>query len=135
MLEVDRQRRCQSYIGFLNQADGSVELTALDWQNSHTIIDALTQLVDKHPGQKITIVWDNAGWHKSRELKQHLGKGNRFADITLLWLPPYCPDHNPIEHVWGEAKTHISNLQRPHFTDTRNAFETYIRKKKFPYRL
>jgi len=135
VLEVDRQRRCQSYIGFLNQADGSVELTALDWQNSHTIIDALTQLVDKHPGQKITIVWDNAGWHKSRELKQHLGKGNRFADITLLWLPPYCPDHNPIEHVWSEAKTHISNLQRPHFTDTRNAFETYIRKKKFPYRL
>ena len=57
VLEVDRQRRCQSYIGFLNQADGSVELTALDWQNSHTIIDALTQLVDKHPGQKITIVW------------------------------------------------------------------------------
>lgn len=135
VLEVDRQRRSQSYIGFLNHADGSVELMALDWQNTHTIIDALTRLVENHPGQKITIVWDNAGWHRSHNLRQHLGEGNRFENITLEWLPPYCPDHNPIEHVWGEAKQHISNHQRPHFNDTREAFETYIQQKKFPYRL
>ncbi len=67
VLEVDRTRRSQSYIGFLDHTDGSVVLMALDWQNSHTIIEALTQLVENHPDQKITIVWDNAGWHKSRE--------------------------------------------------------------------
>ena len=40
-----------------------------------------------------------------------------------------------IEHVWNEAKHHISNHQRATFADTRHAFETYIQNNKFPYRL
>lgn len=54
--------------------------------------------------------------------------------IHLINLPPYAPDHNPIEHVWNEAKHHISNLQHPTFTDTRHTFETYITENTFPYR-
>jgi transposase len=43
---------------------------------------------------------DNATFHKSEETKQLLeSKGH-----TLLYLPPYSPDYNPIEHKWAQAK-------------------------------
>lgn len=134
-LRVNRITQAQSYIGFLHEHDGTVDLTALDWQNSDTIIQALTELTLKHPGKRIVIVWDNAKWHTSKHLRSHLGQGNPLENIHLINLPPYAPDHNPIEHVWNEAKNHISNHQHTTFTDTRHAFETYITTNKFPYRL
>ena len=49
---------------------------------------------------KSVIVMDNATFHKRQDthdlLKRH---GHR-----ILWLPPYSPDLNPIEHVWAWVK-------------------------------
>lgn len=134
-IRVDRKRQSQSYIGFLHEADGSVDLMRLDWQNTSNIVKALTDLTLKYPDKTIVVVWDNAGWHKSKKLREHLGKGNILERIHLINLPPYSPNKNPIERVWGEGKRSISNRQRAHFEDTRNAFETFIRSNKFPYRL
>ena len=134
-IRVDRKRQSQSYIGFLHEADGSVDLMRLDWQNTSNIVKALTDLTLKYPDKTIVVVWDNAGWHKSKKLREHLGKGNILERIHLINLPPYSPNKNPIERVWGEGKKSISNRQRAHFEDTRNAFETFIRSNKFPYRL
>nr|WP_275542148.1 hypothetical protein [Corynebacterium glutamicum] len=39
MLGVDRVRQAQSYIGFLSQATGEVDLMWLTWPNTDTIID------------------------------------------------------------------------------------------------
>ena len=134
-MRVDRKRQSQSYIGFLHEADGNVDLMRLDWQNTSNIVKALTDLTLKYPDKTIVVVWDNAGWHKSKKLREHLGKGNVLERIHLINLPPYSPNKNPIERVWGEGKRSISNRQRAHFEDTRNAFETFIRSNKFPYRL
>ena len=132
---VDRKRQSQSYIGFLHEADGNVDLMRLDWQNTSNIVKALTDLTLRYPDKKIVVVWDNAGWHKSKKLREHLGEGNILERIHLINLPPYSPHKNPIERVWGEGKRSISNRQRAHFEDTRNAFETFIRSNKFTYRL
>ena len=99
------------------------------------MLKALTDLTLKYPDKTIVVVWDNAGWHKSKKLREHLGKGNILERIHLINLPPYSPNKNPIERVWGEGKKSISNRQCAHFEDTRNAFETFIRSNKFPYRL
>ncbi|MDO5082320.1 MAG: IS630 family transposase [Arachnia propionica] len=134
-LKVNRITQTQSYIGFLHETDGSVDLIALDWQDSDNIVNALTELTLTYPTKRIVIVWDNATWHTSKHLRSHLGEGNPLENIHLINLPPYAPDHNPIEHVWNEAKNHISNQQRASFTETRHAFETYITNNKFPYRI
>ena len=134
-IRVDRERKAQNYIGFLHQDDGTVDLMGLDWQNSHTISNALIDLTLKHPDKDIVIVWDNAAWHKFKELKQELGATKNLERVHLINLPPYCPDLNPIEHVWKEAKDSISNHQRATFENTRTAFETFITSNKFPYRL
>lgn len=134
-LSVDRVRQAQSYIGFLSQTTGEVDLLRLEWQNTDTIIEALTTLVGRHPGKKITVVWDNARWHRSKKLREHLGEGNVLANVHLVWLPPYAPDHNPIEKVWNEAKAAISNRQRLVFEDTCIGFETFIGSSTFSYRI
>ena len=45
------------------------------------------------PGSHALIVLDGAGWHGARELKIP-------DNLTLLALPPYSPELNPIENVW-----------------------------------
>jgi transposase len=45
------------------------------------------------PGAHAVLVLDGAGWHTSHALDP---PGN----ITLLCLPPYSPELNPVENVW-----------------------------------
>jgi transposase len=50
-------------------------------------------------------------------------------------MPPYAPDHNPIEHVWNTTKQAVANLQRHTFEDTKKAFAGYIAGRQFRYGL
>lgn len=46
------------------------------------------------------IVMDNASFHKRADTRQCL----EAAGHSVLFLPPYSPDLNPIEHTWAQAK-------------------------------
>jgi transposase len=46
------------------------------------------------PGAHAVLVLDGAGWHGAREL---VIPGN----ISLLHLPPYAPELNPVKNVWA----------------------------------
>ena len=46
------------------------------------------------------IVMDNAAFHRKRELEK-LSEG---AKCSILFLPPYSPDLNPIEQFWSWLK-------------------------------
>ena len=60
----------------------------------------LTQdLIPKLPERSI-LVMDNATFHKRNDMREAL----ELAGHTLLYLPPYSPDLNPIEHKWAHAK-------------------------------
>src|SRR3712207_7007353 len=39
------------------------------------------------------LVLDRAGWHRARKLVVP-------SNVTLVWLPPYSPQLNPVERVW-----------------------------------
>jgi transposase len=43
---------------------------------------------------------NNASFHKQAEMQDALGA----AGHTLLYLPPYSPDLNPIEKKWAQIK-------------------------------
>ena len=134
-LRVDRERKSQKRIGFLHESDGSVDLMRLERGNTENIVKALIELTLKYPGKEIVLVWDNASYHNSKELNLKMEEVENLRRVQFIYLPPYSPDKNPIEHVWNEAKNSISNIQRADFEDTRDAFETFIRETKFKYRL
>jgi transposase len=45
------------------------------------------------------VILDGAGWHRSQGL---LVPGN----ITLLALPPYSSELNPVERIWHYLRSH-----------------------------
>ncbi|WP_284144052.1 IS630 family transposase [Ottowia testudinis] len=50
------------------------------------------------------IVLDNAAFHTSKRTQRLIEQ----SGCELLFLPPYCPDLNPIEKLWG----HLKRLRR-----------------------
>jgi transposase len=47
------------------------------------------------------VVMDNLPAHKSPDVAQAI----QSSGATLLYLPPYSPDFNPIENMWSKIKT------------------------------
>lgn len=59
------------------------------------------------PGQ--VLIYDNASFHKASRLKEILEK----VGVTVLPLPTYSPDLNPIENHWAVAKARIRKYRKP----------------------
>lgn len=133
ILKVDRTKQRQNYFGALNIRTHRHHLVPLSWQNTKTMIGALRALTRKYPGKKLAIVWDNAKWHRSKELRSHLGKGKEFAHIRFIWMPPYAPDENPEEHVWKYGKDAIADRVYTSFAELRKTFERAVSGKVFLY--
>lgn len=72
------------------------------------IFDAwiVESLIPKLPPKSLVIL-DNAAFHKGATMKKAL----ESAGHTLLYLPPYSPDLNPIEKKWAQAKARRRKLR------------------------
>jgi transposase len=69
------------------------------YMNAH--LRHISKLVGRN--RHVVLVLDQAGWHVAKALKVP-------RNITLLHLPPYSPELNPIERVWSYLKGHyLSN--------------------------
>jgi transposase len=55
--------------------------------------------VRRQVGTKLLLVWDRLNVHRSAAKQLQ-----RRADLPIEWLPPYAPDLNPVEQVWGHSK-------------------------------
>lgn len=131
IIKVERKRKAQSFIGFLNLQTGEELLYRLAWQKQDEIIPVLETLVKKYPNRRICIIWDNARFHHGKKLKAKLG--TTLKRIHLINLPPYAPDHNPQEHVWKYGKDKLANSQRESLEETVLAFESIVMSRKYPY--
>jgi len=135
ILKVDRDKQAQSYIGFLNQKTFRCEVYEMAWQNQEEVLEAFKRFLETHPKKQIAIVWDNAAFHKGQKIRAALAKGQLLERVHLIPMPPYAPDHNPIEHVWNTAKQAVANIQHRTFEQTKQAFTGYIAGRLFKYGL
>src|SRR3954454_4425037 len=51
------------------------------------------------PGVHAVLVWDGAGYHVGKELVVP-------ANVSLINLPPYSPELNPVENLWHYLRAH-----------------------------
>jgi len=79
-------------------------------QNSQTTIEFLKKLLKIYQNRKIFLIWDGAGWHKSKEIRQFLSEINKGKiRLELFNFPPYSPEFNPQEHVWKALRQKITH--------------------------
>jgi transposase len=133
IVKVNRKKQSQSYIGFLNQKNYQCHLYEMPWQNSDEVLKAAKQFLEEYPDKKICIVWDNAAFHRSKAIREELKTGGILERVHLIAMPPYAPDHNPIEHVWNTAKQAVANIQQDTFEATKEAFGDFVASRPFRY--
>ena len=61
------------------------------------------ELLKKLPKDHV-IIMDNAAFHKKEVLYQIVKKYSQ----ELIFLPPYSPEYNPIEHTWSALKRKVA---------------------------
>ena len=78
-------------------SDGMLDTLILPHVNSICMQVFLDEVSVRYPNERIVMIMDGAGWHKSSALKVP-------ANMHLVSLPPYSPELNPVEHLWDELR-------------------------------
>jgi putative transposase len=105
----------------------SLEGQLLEQSYEHTItgvqVQDFLQKLAKGVEGKLLVFWDNAPIHRSRLVKTYLesDEGKRF---TIVPLPPYAPECNPIEWLWAWVKkNHLANLAAKNLDELKAAWQ------------
>jgi hypothetical protein len=94
--------------------DGAVapatgERCFLEWPYLHAdtfqlFVDAFAQAF---PDRVNILLLDNSGAHTAQRIRWP-------ENLRCVWLPPYCPELNPIERVWRDLKDDLAWQQFAH---------------------
>ncbi|WP_051383763.1 transposase [Propionibacterium acidifaciens] len=131
---MDRKKTSQSFFGALSPTSKRVTLYPVEGnQNTEQTILALERLQRETETEKIAVVLDNARFHHAKALTALHEPGRLLERITPIHLPPYAPDHNPVEHVRNAAKNNIATIQRETPEETLGASASYVTGRSFDY--
>lgn len=68
--------------------------------DAEKVIEYLRDLL-RHLRGNVIVVWDGGSNHKGPLIREFLSRTRR---LHLERLPPWAPDHNPVEPVWSWLK-------------------------------
>ena len=83
--------------GAVSPADGRHESLVLPYADTEAMTVFLREVAKRRPRDYILMFMDQAGWHRSAELKVP-------PNTELAYLPPHSPELNPQEQVWDELR-------------------------------
>jgi len=90
--------------GAVDVVNGELDSLILPHVNTDCMQLFLDEVGARHPQHRIIMVLDGAGWHASANLLPP-------RNVRLLSLPPYAPELNPVEYIWGYMKQReLANL-------------------------
>lgn len=98
--------------GAVCPSTGATEAIVAPVMNMDVMEQHLSQISKAtKPGRHAVIIADGASWHQDRLCE-------KFGNISLLKLPPYSPELNPIEQVWQWIRQHeLSNRVFKNYND------------------
>jgi transposase len=77
--------------------DGVMDSLILPVVSTRAMSLFLREVGERHPDEFILMVMDGAGWHKTKDLETP-------DNMSLIFLPPYSPQINPVEHIWESIR-------------------------------
>ena len=78
-------------------SDGRIASLILPWSDADTMSIFLKHTASQFPEDYCIIVLDGAGWHIAHKLSVP-------DNMQLIFLPPYSPELNPVEHIWEHVR-------------------------------
>ncbi|CAM2803999.1 transposase [Propionibacterium acidifaciens] len=131
---MDRQKTSQSFSDALPPTSRTVTPYPTE-QNRNTWQTTLApDLLQQETGTgKTAVVPDNARFHHAKMLAGLHEPGRLLERITPIHLPPYAPDHNPVEHVRNAAKNNIATIQHETPGETLGASAPHVTGRAFDH--
>jgi len=110
-----KQRKIPTYgkhegaklIGLLDYESSQVYVEQHNKYDAEMFLSFLQNVLKKYPTGKIVMILNNSRIHHAKLLKDFLE--NNKHRFTLMFLPPYSPDLNMIEELWGWLKNSVIN--------------------------
>lgn len=137
---VVNERDKQTYYGAVDYLEGELLLKAYKAGNSENTIDYLRYLLTQSPNQRLLIFWDGASYHRSQEIQRFLAEINQGLSpeqwqIHCVRFAPNCPEQNPIQDIWLQAKTWVRRFCAlgTSFSHLKWMFEWFIRNTVFDF--
>ena len=127
-------RKSVPYSGYVRPDTGELVVTRPSWFNYETVIESFREMLaelDVGEGRRVYLVLDNAPWHKKAARLVQEEALPEYADIrermTMVFLPPYSPDLNPIEQVWRVTRREVThNTYFPDVDSLAGALDAYF---------
>ena len=113
--EKGKQKKIPTYgkhegiklVGILDYATGFVYCEEHKQYNAEVFLEFLKVVLTKYPTGKIVMILDNARIHHANLIQPFL---EEVKDrLELKFLPPYSPEFNLIEGLWGWLKSSVIN--------------------------
>lgn len=94
-------------VGCLDYETSRVYVEEHKKYDAEVFLQFLKNVLSLYPNGKIVMILDNAKIHHAKLLKDFLEE-NRDR-LELMFLPPYSPNLNKIEELWGWLKDSVIN--------------------------
>lgn len=110
-----KQRKIPTYgknagvklIGILDYIEGTVYCEEHEKYDANIFLSFLQKTLSLYPTGKIVMILDNARIHHAKLIQPFLEKNK--SRLELMFLPPYSPELNLIEGLWGWMKSDVIN--------------------------
>lgn len=111
--------------GGLDARTGDLVWMASARKNSEAFVEWLELLRQRYRRcRRIHVICDNYIIHKSRRTLTALAK---MGNVVMHFLPPYSPEYNPIERLWGELHANVTrNHKRRNMEDLMNDVALFL---------
>ena len=108
-------------LGVLDYETGKVYMEDHTSYDAQVFLSFLENVLKQYPTGNIVMILDNAKIHHAKLLTDFLQENSR---LHLEFLPPYSPNLNIIEELWGWLKSTVINNV---FFHTRDEIKAAVR--------
>ena len=94
-------------VGCLDYETGRVYVEEHKKYDAEVFLHFLKNVLEQYPDGKTVMILDNARIHHAKLLQSFLEENREH--LELVFLPPYSPNLNKIEELWGWMKDSVIN--------------------------
>ena len=121
IIQTDGKHEGVKLLGVLDYETGKVYMEDHESYDAQVFLSFLGNVLKKYPTGNIVMILDNAKIHHAKLLTDFLQENSR---LHLVFLPPYSPNLNIIEELWGWLKSTVINNV---FFHTRDEIKAAVR--------